>query len=99
MHDRKMFRRKLSFSPPPCHEFEAGAIWVGARNPFFQQIEMRRESPHNLVAGGSEGWPIGVRDHVKDGEVLAMRREPTNCCTNIVIAQRWIDRAKERVFE
>src|SRR5204862_3208933 len=62
--------RDRSFSLPPEHEFEAGAVGIGARHPALPQIEVGCEAFHQLRLRDTERRTVVVANHVIDREIL-----------------------------
>jgi hypothetical protein len=58
---------------PPEHEFQPGAVRVGAGHPLLEQLEPRGKAALQFFAGGAEGRAVAVRDKIVDGEELARR--------------------------
>lgn len=85
---------------PPEHEFEAGAIRVGAGDPAAQELEVGGEALHEFLLSAAErGAVTVVPEHVVNGEEVAAGLEPAADGEDVAIAVSGRDGTEERVFE
>lgn len=85
---------------PPQHEFEAGAVGVGAWDPAFEQFEARREPFHQFLLGRAERGAVGhVAEHVVDREEVSAGTEPATDGLGVEVAVGEGDGAEQGVFE
>src|SRR5207245_8380215 len=89
---------RTAFSPPPEHPFQAGAVGVRARHPFFQQVKVRRKSFAHLLARGPKWRAVRVGNQIMHGEELTAGLEPARDRADIFVAARGVDGAAEGVL-
>src|SRR6266851_936401 len=90
---------RTCFSPPPEYQFQAGAVGVRARDPFFQQVKVRRKTFAHLFARGPKWRAVRVGNQIMHGEELAAGLEPARDGADIFVASRGVDGAEEGVLE